>query len=141
MAYLLIAILPVPVCTEPNISCSHDPIHHRPCEMTGEEGGEVEEEGGWGDGREREVQYITVYHSTPQYTTVHHSISQYTTVYHSIPQCITVYHSICRMVRTAFSTEEGGGEGGRRENRGERGERGRGEGGGKGRMRRRSGGS
>ena len=107
MAYLLVAILPVPVCTKPDISCSHDPIHHRLCEMAGEEGGEVEEEGGWGDGREREVQYITVYHSTPQYTTVHHSVSQYTTVYHSIPQYTTVYHSICRMVRTAFSTEEG----------------------------------
>ena len=66
MAYLLIAILPVPVCTEPNISCSHDSIHHRLCEMAGEEGGEVEEEGGWGGW---EGEGSSVYHSVSQYTT------------------------------------------------------------------------
>ena len=75
MAYLLVAILPVPVCTEPNISCSHDPVHHWPCEMTGKEGGEVEEEGGWG-GRE----------GGGEGSGGKFSISQYTTVYHSVPQ-------------------------------------------------------
>ena len=66
MAYLLVAILSAPVSTKPNISCSHDPVHHWSCETTEEEGGEVEEEGGW----RREVQYSTV---------------QYISVYHSIP--------------------------------------------------------
>ena len=68
MAYLLVAILPVPVCTKPNISCCHDPVHHWPCEMTGEEGGEVKEEGGWG-GREGGGEGRGGKFSISQYTT------------------------------------------------------------------------
>ena len=91
MAYLLVAILSAPVSTKPNISCSHDPVHHWSCETTEEEGGEVEEEGGW------RKKYSIVQYSISQYTSVYpvyHSIycsileyTQYTTVY-------PVYHSI-----------------------------------------------